>query len=127
MRDGAEASVTVFERAGDVDHRQHDEHERLHERYKDAQRCEQHGQADRQQEEEHTGEGVFRKDVAEQTNGQRDRSGKMAEDLDREPQRHQQDRIADELFEVMQTLRPDADEIVDQERDQPEGDRGVQI
>src|SRR5262245_50118226 len=153
----------------DVEHREHDEDERLQERDQQLEReQEEAGERDQQsrprqaeqdgaqgagqhpadhahrEQEHHRQQDVPTRHVAEQSKRQRERSGQVAEDLDDEEERHQDDlegqvdRLVREELRSQQRPREvlevrqqphlaRADHVIRDEHDQGAGGRGVEV
>ncbi len=107
--------MCFFNSAGDVDHRQQHENVGLDKGNQNAHQHDRHRNDQRRHEDENHDDDFVAVHVAEQTQGQRQRAGQVADDLDRQHQRRHPPDRAGEVLEVVQTVLLDADDVGHQE------------
>src|SRR3990170_3642342 len=117
----------VRDRPGDIDHRQHGEDERLHERDEHPQTVEDRGDDEGDQPQKDRHHEVVAGDVPEKTKGEGQRPGEVGDELDRQHDRsHPPDR-PQEMLEVDDPVLLDAVVVRGQEDDDRQADGDVHL
>jgi len=119
--------VSVFQRALEVDHGQHEEHESLDAVGQREQEVHGKGADHRSQGEQQDQDDFLTADVAEKTEGEGKRPGQVRNDFNGQHERHQPPERSHEVLDVLGPPHADAPEVVVEEHRDGHGGVGVHV